>query len=571
MAAKKDAQGASTLLLDQYFEAGDERFLSELFSCTVETKFKPLSKKWFFDRRPFAREMLRRYIADGCDRPHQRLLVKRLFKFAEENEDHDLMSCFVVALDRMSKRALVEVEVYDYGRRKNIKRKFLKRAMSGIPEGFATRKEAKTAPRFSIRTRLYLQRRAFRYLRRLSRKDAAAYGEIVRALLLSYRDEHLQKAEQLLDSWSLLHILYWGSPVLTRQPRGVCVRDGRALGELGPAPFCPRAWVGQFPAIMQLLLEAGARPVRSFAAQLLRRDYHRELSEIPIVQLKRMLLGSNLEAQELGGSLLESSPHLAQLTLDDWIALLRIEQAAVLPVVCAQVVRYVRPEALTLAQCVALAQLKAAPVAELGLRWAMEKRTSTEDDLKTLLRLANAEVKGVREEAVGHLVQELLASEHFREEHLRDLIDSRFADVREQALSLMKGDPRLRESLVLWVALAETPYDDVRAYLIQNLESMQTIFAPETLRGVWAASILAIHRGGRAKRRVVTQIAERIVASPGEAPELLPLLGVALRSVRATERRAALAALTRAALQAPALRSLLGERLPELRIIEEAA
>jgi hypothetical protein len=76
--------------------------------------------------------------------------------------------------------------------------------------------------------------------------------------------------------------------------------------------------------------------------------------------------------------------------------------------------------------------------------------------------------------------------------------------------------------------------------------------------------LLSINRGSRAKPRALTQLAERCVSHPDDASRLLPLLRVALRSVRAPERRAAIAVLTRAVLARPELRALVQRELPEL-------
>jgi len=67
------------------------------------------------------------------------------------------------------------------------------------------------------------------------------------------------------------------------------------------------------------------------------------------------------------------------------------------------------------------------------------------------------------------------------------------------------------------------------------------------------------------------QIAERVAAHPDEAAALLPLLSIALRSLRAPERRAALAALVRAVDRQPALAAAVAESVPELRILDDAA
>jgi len=83
-------------------------------------------------------------------------------------------------------------------------------------------------------------------------------------------------------------------------------------------------------------------------------------------------------------------------------------------------------------------------------------------------------------------------------------------------------------------------------------------------------ALLAVHRGGKAKPEVARQIARRIVEDPAQAHELLPLLGIALRSLRHPEKRAALAALVRAAETRPALRAHATAVLPELTILDDA-
>src|SRR5262249_40364106 len=121
----------------------------------------------------------------------------------------------------------------------------------------------------------------------------------------------------------------------------------------------------------------------------------------------------------------------------------------------------------------------------------------------------------------------------------------------------------------LWAALAESPYDDVRAFLVKHLPAWQASFSPETLRHVWASTLFAIHRGGRTKRVALGQLSVRLAAKPELADGLLPLLAIALRSVRPAERRNALAAVTRAAVRAPALRDAISRKLPELEIASD--
>ena len=59
--------GGSSLLLDEYFEAGDDRFYHELLRFDGEKRLAFWSEKLLTDKRPFARRVLLAYIDDGCD------------------------------------------------------------------------------------------------------------------------------------------------------------------------------------------------------------------------------------------------------------------------------------------------------------------------------------------------------------------------------------------------------------------------------------------------------------------------------------------------------------------------
>ena len=49
---------ASSLLLDEMYEAGDERFVGEVLASTAGKKLKALAPRWYQDQRPFARRAL---------------------------------------------------------------------------------------------------------------------------------------------------------------------------------------------------------------------------------------------------------------------------------------------------------------------------------------------------------------------------------------------------------------------------------------------------------------------------------------------------------------------------------
>jgi hypothetical protein len=250
--------------------------------------------------------------------------------------------------------------------------------------------------------------------------------------------------------------------------------------------------------------------------------------------------------------------------------MLRIDNPIALPLLCEMVEKTVSPGRLSLAQCVELACARPAPVAELGLRWARQKPVDDAAALSAALGVAAAGAPRVRAAACAWVAELIGASAFAAAEHLRVLCDARFADARAAGLALVDKDARFRESTVIWAALAESPYEDARAFLVAHLAERQRAFGPETLRHVWASTLLAVHRGGRAKRVALGQIAARVAKHPAEAESLVPLLAIALRSVRAPERRAALAAVASAALREPVVARAVERFVPEMKIALEA-
>ncbi|MBK9258403.1 MAG: hypothetical protein IPM54_01040 [Polyangiaceae bacterium] len=559
---------SSNLLVDEYFEAGDDRFVDEVLSLQAGKKLKSMAERWYRDSRPFARRALLLYIDDGCDKPHHRPLVKALYKLAEKAHDDEAIAHFMVAFDRMVQRRLVEVERYDWSKRQTIKKKVLE-GDKRYPRRYGRRNES--SPHFSKATRRYLQRRALRYFRDIGRKDPIRYGVAVRKALVLYRDDCLDKPERLLDSWGLVHVCYYGSPVLKRDPYGIRVASGYSLGELEPAPLHPRAWQNVFESVFQLVTTAKSRTVRVFAMNLLRDTYKQDLDRLNVARLRPLLASPHEEVQTFGSELLRTAEGIATLSIADWLDLLSIDNQAALFFLCEAIRKHVAPSRLTLDQCVDLAVSPVSPVAELGFDWAKSKKIEGKLALASVLRLALARAPRVREAAAKWIASVLEASKDARMEHVRDIIDARYEDVRREGMALFERDVRFKDDPTLWASLAENPYDDVRFFLLKHLAEREKALGQTALQRIWASTILAVHRGAKHKRTALAQISARIVEHPAEAEPLLALFSYALRSVRPPERRAALAAVSRAAFRAPALRSAMGRKIPELSLFAEEA
>jgi hypothetical protein len=564
-----DAEGGgppgSALLVDAYFVAGDARFVDEVLRFRGAEKLGALAERWYLDVRPFARQALFAYIDDGCDRPDHKALVKRIFKLAEKAQDDEAIARFLVAFDRLSRRVLcVTASSWDAVARQVVPEEGLINDLA-VPARLA---QGESSERFTRATRRYLARRAFRYFRRLGYGARPRYLGAMLVALPLYRDEHMDNPARLLDAWGLLHVLYGRSPVLDWQTGGVRPAKERGLGELAPAPYFPEAWSACEAELFTLLASARSRTVRSWAIAWLRLKYAAQLGEVDVARTRPLLASPYEEVQRFGAELFARARGLEGLPIADWLDLLASTNLDALAVICAAVKRHVTSSRLTLAQCVALSCARVAVVAELGLAWAREKPLATDADLEIAGRLAAAGVASVRAAGVAWCVQSLLRVAGAKSERLRDLCDSRFEDVRAVCLPLLASEPRFRDELSLWLALTESPYPDVRSFVLAHAKAWRDRADQTTLAHVWTSALVAIHGGGSPKRQVPRVVAERIGAHPEEADALLPLLGLALRSIHASERASGLVALARAADVHPGVRAAAARHFPELAIGE---
>jgi hypothetical protein len=565
LAAPEPEPIGSALLVDEYFAAGDDRFDAEILRVTAGGKLAALAERWAKDTRPWARRALLAYIDDGCDRPEHRGLVKRLFKHAETCADDELMAHFLVAFDGLGRRLLAPGSRWSAD---------LALRTDPLLAGRLKHRHAplRTSPHFSRATRTYLARRAYRYFRRLAFRDLPRYGRGMRLALPLYRDERLATPARLLDAWSLVHALYYHSPALAVGAHVCDLAGDSTLAELAPAPQFPDAWRGVFAELYAMLLAARSRTVRAWTIAWLRTHHTAELAALTIAQVTALLTSARDELVALGAELLPKVAGLDALPIATWLELLAIEHEDALAVVCEVVTKHVAPARLTLAQCVALACAPAAPVARLGLQWARGKKLESAEDLRAIAQAGKARVPSVRADAAAWAATAIAAHPQAAPEHLRELCDAPHADAREPALAAISATAAAAAKLAtpaLWFQLTESPYDDVRRVVVRNAERWRAEAPPATLAHVWSSALLAVHRGSRTKAAVPRAIAERVASHPADARTLLPLLAIALRSVRAPVRAAALAALARAIRGNAELRGVARELVPEL-VVDEA-
>ena len=429
---------------------------------------------------------------------------------------------------------------------------------------------------FSIHTRHYLRRRAWRYFRRLGKKQPERYLPAITAALRLYRDQDMADGLALIDNWGLVHILFHHSPALVAKTNGWTLADGHTLAELAPAPIYEQLWKANPHILLGLLKEARCRPVRQWTIRMIRRDVAAVLGGLPLEELLGLLAHEDAEVVALAAESLRQAPGLTDLSLERWLALLETPNPAALEILCELITKHVAPEKVTLEQAAQLALRRPLPIVRLGFTLLQNKRAESEADCRALLALTESEAEPVRPQMVRWVRRQLSGSPHFDIGWVLEYLDSRYADVRAEGWAWFQEEPALRDNVDLWRKLLESPYDDVRLWLVADLEALvgkpgrtcadHAALNPELLRFLWATVLLNIHRGNRSKPLVVQQVVRRLERRPEEAPSLLPILAVALRSIRSPEWRAGLAGLVQLLERNPQLETAVTTSFPELQL-----
>jgi hypothetical protein len=429
---------------------------------------------------------------------------------------------------------------------------------------------------FTVATRHYLRRRAWRYFRKLGRREPARYVPAVKEALLRYRDDDASSGLALIDNWGLVHILFHYSPVLHATEKGWRVAEGRSLAELEPAPMFAKLWASAPRAIVELLTQARCRAVRGWAVRMARRDPAAIRAVFPLEERLGLLAFDDAEVVDLAADLLRDDPALADIPVDRWLGLLETAAPSALGLLCELVGRHVPPDRVTTAQAVRLAMMRPLPLARLGLEWLRAKPPRDEDECQALLGLVEAESEPLRPEMLAWARGALAASGRFDPSWIVAWLDSRHDDARAEGWRWFLDEPRARDDVPTWQRLMESPYDDVRLNLVAELEERANgadpfrvergDLDPDLLRLLWASVLLNVQRGHRAKPVAVRQLVRRAEARPEDLPTLLPLLAVALRSVRGPEFRSGLAAIVALAERDEASRGLIERTFPELQL-----
>jgi hypothetical protein len=430
---------------------------------------------------------------------------------------------------------------------------------------------------FSTATRAYLRRRAWRYFRKMGRHQPERYVAAVAPALARYRDEDVGDGLALIDNWGLMHALFHFSPCLTYDDRAFKIAEGHTLDELEPAPMFAKLWEARPRAVFDLMVQARCRPVRSWAIAWIRRDPAPFAAVCSLEDRLGLLEHDDPEVVGLAAEMLRDDSSLKSVPVDRWLQLVEAANPAALDLLTELMGRLIDPAHVTLADAVRLARSRPLPTARLGLSWLRTKAPASAEECRSLLALAEADSEAVRPEIVRWVAGVLSHSEHFRPEWVLELLDSRHEDVRAEGWNWFLAEPRVHQDVQTWQRLMETPYDDVRLALVRALDARlrdsqaarldRDELDPELLRLLWASVLLNTTRGSREKPVVLRQLLKRVQTRPTELPRLLPLVAVALRSVRGPEMRAGLSTVVRLAERDEDSARLIAEHFGELQFV----
>ncbi len=598
-------------LVEELFARGDAGFVDELRRSHHADRLGAFAARWLADPRPFARQTLLDYLSRPLNAYRHEPLVKRLFKLAEKAGDDELMGAFVVAFDRSIRRARRTVREYrnetfatkaaaeaavrawaadgfDNGHVYGSGRQFS--AYAWKPKPVVVTRGCTTMPRpreadwkksqtlddgqrrwyerhftlFSLPTRRYLRRRAWRYFRAIGKTDPGRYVRAAVGFLCRYTDADVDTDVHLLDNWGLTNALFRHNPALVCPARGWAFAPGKSIADLSPAPRFEAAWAAAPDAVFAVLLGANGRAVRQWAVWMMRRHHDGWLAGQPVTTLLKLADHPDPDLADLGFDLLDRAADLESVPVGEWLARLDGDDLAKLERLSALLTRRLDPARVTLPDAVRLATHRSKPVADLGFT-LLQGRAYAANDAADLLPLAQAECVAVRPGVAHWLRAMLTAFDPTRADWVLEFLDSKHADVRAVGWEWLNESP-LKDEPTVWHRLVESPYDDVRGPLVAALAERANGVDANTVRMLWATVLLNVAHGGRHKPGAVARIVERLTAYPAEADMLLPLLSVAVRSLRGPEFRAGLAGVVTLAENNPDLLPAVRHRFPELEL-----
>ncbi len=426
MASRKDTGDEQAWAeAEELFAQGDAAFVDRLRRIHDAGRLGDFAARWFADRRPEARQLLRDYLSQPLNAYRHEALVKRLFKLTEQANDDEMMAHFLVLFDRSLRRVKRTSyrskyqSVEDQTTAQALLRQWESQGYSqtnvwssggnrwtayamwsgevivvprnttmprDIPQWWWQQPRAQDRLEnfrlFSVHTRNYLRRRAWRYFRKLGKEHPQQYVKAVTAALKLYEDTDVDDGLALLDNWGLMHALFHRSPALVAKPHGWTLADGHTLAELRPAPIYESLWQASPRAVFDLLRAARCRPVRQWVIHWIRRDPTKFRDTVSLDDWLGLLFHEDAEVATLAAELLRAAPGLDQLSVERWLSLLETPNALALEILCELIAAHVRPERVSLEDAARLACSRPLPLARLGFGWLRSRGPPTWPNVK---------------------------------------------------------------------------------------------------------------------------------------------------------------------------------------------
>jgi hypothetical protein len=587
-----DARAAIANAAD-YFDREDDRFVNALRDVYDAPQLALLVDRWKVDPRPWAQQQVFNYLDRPLDTPGHHVVVKRLFKAAEERRDHEQMAAFLTAFDRLIRRERKMRYRHEYLRETRMWLTHETEHLSSPRDSILPplprkavdprtgRKIEIPPPRpyyvagfrlFSYRTRRYLQRRAWRYFRRLGLQHPGEYVPAVAAALLRYVDDDFVRPENLLDSWGFVHACFGKHPAIEFSSRSASIKPGRSASELTAVPYFEPLWAdaAAYPTLWRLLFDASSRAVRVWARQLLERHHSESLQRISADEVQRLLMHDDAELQQFGALLLGQLRGSDEWPVERWLKLLELRDPTALAIVCEQLAKHVSGDRLDAGQTIELATARATPVSLLGLKLLRGRSWDSPEDRRRLAALGNARCEAVAADLAKFALGVAGSGERYDRDVISVLFDGLLEPMRAAATAWFAGSAAAQDDPVLWSRLIETPYDDVRlpiVDLLQQRAARPRIAGRYDLSGLWSAVLLGVHRGGRQKLKAVDQLVDAMIdrsADHYDHYDLILVLATVVRSIRGPEQRAGLAGIARLIDRCPDFADFVRRSLPEI-------
>ena len=561
----------SAILLDEYFAGRDGRFVKTLRRFNAPRKLEAYVEKWKNTPGDWAREQIGVYFDLPLDAPGHEVVVKRLFKHVEEKEDDEAVAWCMVGFDRLVRRRRKRRMRYDWQTNQSWAEESLvtpsNRTQQERPAKMGKWKDRRTkrvveyveVPAvknrpgnrlFSYKTRHYLRRRAWRYFRRLGYMQPERYVRGVAHALARYTDEDFALGENIVDNWAVMHACYFTHPAIEFTAAYCRLRPGHTLGDLTPAPYHGHLWreTEAFDVLLDLLAQARSSLVRLWSLEMIKAHHAALIKSLTPDKLMPLLDHTDSRVQGFAAEAFGQLDGLGSLRIETWLRLLDGTNIAALTLICDAMRRHVSLDRLDDEQLLALAQARPAPVARMGLELLQLRHEGRALRMEQLTALADMRCRALSGEGAAWVLGMMGDANSYSAEHASAFFDSAQRPARQAAMGWLNKDVPGWDDPALWARLIETPYDDLRLGVVEKLETRRQVPGrdADALAPVWTAVVLGVHRGGRRKPDAIRQVARAIVDRPERARELVPVLGLAVRSIRGPERRAGLAGCRRA-------------------------